>query len=149
MSIRAIMDQIVTIQEGLSITEPVNLSVKRAYKYLPPQNQTLTDLPVWVNHWQMNNTEWDPGDMREVEYSVNMMLAVAEATVEMDRAADIAASFWEATLKAFRDDVKLGGTNRIQKLRGEGPTSPRLTWAGKAYVGLDLWLDILVIESNA
>ena len=148
MSIRVILDKIVAIQADLSITHPKPLSVKKAWKYIPPQNVTLTDIPCWLNHWQMNNTEWHPGNMREVEYSVNMMLVVTEATAEQDVSADIAAAFWDETLKAFRDDHMLGGTDRIQKLRGEGPTSPRLTWGGKSYIGLDLWLDILVSESN-
>ena len=73
---------------------------------------------------------------------------MADATVEMDQSVDISAAFFEATMKAFRNDFQLGGTDRISNLRGQGPMVSRLTWGGKSYIGLDLWLDILAIESN-
>jgi hypothetical protein len=149
MTIRAALDKLVTLEKSLSITSPMALSVKDAYKYIPPQTHTLIELPVWMNTWRLNEMSWLPGNQRMSSYSVNMRLAAISATVEQDRGADIATSFWEALIKALRNDVKLGGTIDQHKLRSEGPTLVVLEFAGKAYIGLDVWLDIDVIETNA
>ena len=148
MSLREVMGNIYSIQRGLSISDPEPMVVKKVWKYVPPSNKTLTDVPCWMNTWDLDNAEWLPGNMREVQYNINMKLAVGEATSGQDRLADIATAFWEETLKAFRNDVMLGGTNRIQKLRGGGPTLAVIEFGGMSYVGLNLWLDILVVESN-
>ena len=148
MTIRAALDKLVTLEKGLSITSPTALSVKDAYKYIPPQTHTLIELPVWMNAWRLNEMSWLPGNQRMSSYSVNMRLAATSATVEQDRGADTATSFWEALIKALRNDVKLGGTIDQHKLRSEGPTLVVLEFAGKSYIGLDVWLDIDVIETN-
>jgi hypothetical protein len=149
MTIRAALDKLVTLEKGLSITSPVNLSVKDAHKYIPPQTHNVVETPVWMNAWRLNEMSWLPGNQRMSSYSINMRLAAISATVEQDRGADIATSFWEALIKALRNDVNLGGTIDQHKLRSEGPTLVVLEFAGKAYIGLDVWLDIDVIETNA
>lgn len=148
MGLREALDKIVEIQKAMSISDPVSLEVKRVWKYVPPGNITLGDIPCWFNSWDMVETEWLPGNMREVDYSVNMSLAVADVSAGQDVGSDIATAFWEETLKAFRDDHMLGGTDRIQKLRGGGPTLITISFGGRSYVGLNLWLDIHVVESN-
>ena len=83
----------------------------------------------------------------EVPYSVNILLAVGEPTSGQEEMAGAAAAFGDEILKAFRVGFKLGGTARISNLRGQGPTSPRLTWNQRPYIGIDVWLDILQRES--
>ena len=142
------MDKIVAIQADLSISDPSPLAVKKVWKYVPPQSVTVTDIPCWMNTWAVGRCIWYPGDMREVPYRVNMKLLAVDAIARQDEAADIATAFWEETLKAFRDDPMLGGTDRIQDLEGGDPTLAVVDYGGKSYVGLNLFLDILVIESN-
>ena len=148
MTIRAALDKLVILEKALAITSPVVKSVVDAYKYVPPQTHNLVEVPVWMNSWQINDVSWMPGNQRMTSYSVNMKLAAGSATVEQDRAADIATAFWEALLKALRDDVNLGGTIDQHKIRSQGPTLAILEFGGRAYIGLDVWLDLEVIEAN-
>jgi hypothetical protein len=149
VTIRAALDKLVILEKALSITSPVTLAVKEAFKYIPPQTHNVVETPVWMNAWQLNDMSWLPGNQRMSSYSINMRLAAISAMVEQDRGADIATAFWEALIKALRNDVKLGGTIDQHKLRSQGPTLVVMEFGGKAYIGLDVWLDIDVIETNA
>ena len=61
MSLSTILDEIVKIESDLSIDDPVPMSVQKVYKYVPDSNINLTSLPTVMNHWQVENTIWDPG----------------------------------------------------------------------------------------
>lgn len=146
MSIRGALDRIVTIQGGLSIADPVKLSVKKAWKYIPPQNKTLPETPAWMNAWRFVEQERISG-LRSLQYSVNMRLAAADAMVEQNRGADIATAFWEAAFTAFDGDIRLGNTAVNSRLRSEGPTLVVIEFGGKTYIGLDLWLDVEIASA--
>jgi len=148
MSIRTIMDKIVAIQGKLSITDPGVVEVKKVWKYVPPQNMTITDIPCWMNTWTVGKCIWGAGNQREVPYRVNMKLLAADATQQQDKAADIATAFWGEALKAFQDDHMLGGDDRIQDLEGGEPTLIIIDYGTRSYVGLNLFLNILVSEGN-
>ena len=94
MSLREALDKIVGIQEDMSISDPESMSVKKVWKYVPPHNKTL-EVPCWFNTWDLEKAEWLPGNQREVDYSINMRLAVADITAGQDKGSDIATAFWE------------------------------------------------------
>lgn len=142
MDIRSALDRIVAIQQSLSITSPVALSIKRAYKYVPPQEAAL-DLPCWQNSWTMVSETRGFGS-REQLYTVNMQLLVADA--DQDRAADIATAFHVALVDALDNDRTLGGTVTRQDLRGGNPTLVVFERSGNVYLGLNLFLDLVMYE---
>ena len=146
MSLQQLMDKILEIEEGLSITSPVSLSVKKAWDPVPPANTTLVDLPAWTNTWSMDGMDWLPGDMRDETYVVRMILAVGESTTEQDRQGRIATAFWESLLNALHADPQLGGFGRLQRIRSA--QQGIVPFGGRSYVGLEVSLEVYVIEAK-
>jgi hypothetical protein len=142
--IRTVMTNVVSLQEGLSITSPVSASIKRAYKYMPPMSSALPDCPCFINSWTLAEQELDLG-LRILFYTINMQLAVDDS--DQDQAADIASSFMNAFITAHNADVQLGGSCNITTLRGSDPTLAVLQWAGVSYIGLDLLLDVEIKDA--
>jgi hypothetical protein len=141
--IRTVMTNIVSLQEGLSITAPISSSILRAYKYMPPMASALPDTPCFLNNWTLQNQELDVG-LRILFYTVRMQLAVLDA--DQDQAADIASSYMNALITAHNADVQLGGSCNLTVLRGGDPTLAVLNWAGIDFVGLDLFLDVQITD---
>jgi len=141
--IRTVMTNIVSLQEGLSITAPISSSILRAYKYMPPMASGLPDTPCFLNNWTLQNQELDIG-LRILFYTVRMQLAVLDA--DQDQAADIASSYMNALITAHNADVQLGGSCTLTVLRGGDPTLAVLNWAGIDYIGLDLFLDVQITD---
>ena len=137
--IRTALTNLVTLQEGLSITAPVSSSIKRAYKYTPPQSSSLPDTPCVLNTWSLTSQELDIS-LRILFYTIRMQLIVHDS--DQDRAADIASSYMNAIITAQNADVTLDGAVNQSILRGSDPTLGVLSWAGVDYIGLDLLLDI-------
>ena len=142
--IRTVMTNVVSLQEGLSITAPVSSSILRAYKYMPPMASALPDTPCFLNNWTLQNQELDVG-LRILFYTVRMQLVVLDA--DQDQAADIASSYMNALITAQNADVQLGGSCNLTVLRGGNPTLAVLNWAGIDYVGLDLFLDVEIKDA--
>ena len=136
--IRTVMTKITAMQEGLSITAPISSSIKRAYKYMPPMSSSLPDCPCWLNAWTLTRQELDIG-LRVLFYSVRMQLVIDDA--DQDQAADIASSYMNAFINAHYQDVQFDGSCNVSYLRGGDPTLAVLNWAGRDYIGLDLFLD--------
>jgi hypothetical protein len=139
MDIRTVMTNVVSLQEGLSITAPISSSILRAYKYMPPMASGLPDTPCFMNSWTLQNQELDIS-LRILSYTVRMQLAVLDA--DQDVAADIASSYMNALITAQNADVQLGGSCVQSNLRGGDPTLAVLSWAGQDFIGLDLILDV-------
>jgi len=139
MDIRTVMTNVVSLQEGLSITAPISSSILRAYKYMPPMASGLPDTPCFMNSWTLQNQELDIG-LRILIYTVRMQLAVLDA--DQDVAADIASSYMNALITAQNADIQLGGSCVLSTLRGGDPTLAVLSWAGQDFIGLDLILDV-------
>ena len=144
--IRTVMGNVVTLQEGLSITAPISSSIKRAYKYMPPAASALPDTPCFFNSWTLQNQQLDIS-LRILSYTVHMQLAVLDA--DQDVAADIASSYMNALITAHNADVQLSGSCTLTALRGGDPTLAVLSWAGQDYIGLDLFLDIEIKDAVA
>lgn len=149
MSIRAALTRITAIQAGLSITDPLTLAVKRAYRFGPAPYAALPDLPCWTNSFAHDRTEVGVG-MRVLHYVVRMQFAAAQATVEDDRASDIAAAFYQAALDAFCQDVDLADNVTMSTPRGgEGGVPAIIDRGGQKYVGFEMLLDVQITESFA
>ncbi len=146
MNIRAALDRLVVIQAGLSITDPTEVSIGTAYKYVPRQDTTLPDTPSWMNDWTLIREERHI-DMRIQFYTVHMQLFVRDA--DQDQAADIASAFMEKAVEALDADVTLAGAVTRQSLRGGEPTLVSLERAGLSYIGLDLFLDLEMKEAKS
>lgn len=145
MDIRSCLDRIIAIQRSLSITSPIAATIKRAYKYFPPQEAPL-ETPCFQNAWTLVSEERG-GGVRRQRYTVRMQLLVDDA--DQERAADIATAFHVALVDAFDADVTLAQTCSHQSLRGGSPTLVVFERAGRFYVGLDLYLDIEMDEAKA
>ncbi|MCY4107885.1 MAG: hypothetical protein OXG11_02535 [Chloroflexi bacterium] len=146
MNIRAALGRLVAIQGGLSITDPIAVSVGAAYKYVPRQSTTLPATPSWMNDWTLIREERHI-DMRIQFYTVHMQLFVRDA--DQDQAADVASAFMEKTVEALDADVTLNGTVTRQSLRGGEPTLVSLERGGLSYIGLDLFLDLEMKEAKS
>lgn len=139
MNIGTVLDRIVTLQQGLSITAPIAASVKRVHKFPPNRAQALADCPAWVNTWTMTRTDAQAGHWFEF-YTVHCQLFVNDA--DLNRAADIATAFHVAFVIAMETDFRLSGTVLGVYPRGGDPTLALLEWAGQGYVGLDEFVDL-------
>ena len=137
--IRTVMTNVVSMQEGLSITAPISSSILRAYKFMPPMASGLPDTPCFLNAWTLQNQELAIS-LRVLHYTIRMQLAVLDA--DQDVAADIASSYMNALITAQNADVQLGGSCTQTALRGGDPTLAVLSWAGQEFIGLDLYLDV-------
>lgn len=133
------------LEEGIAITSPVALTVKRGYWGAPPS--ALPDLPCVIN--SLSETERALGfGSRDQSLRINVQLLAAKATVEDERSSRIATAFWFAAKDAFDEDLTIGGTVSLSSLRGADPTVPViLTHAGQAYIGFNAFLDIQDVEN--
>jgi hypothetical protein len=144
-TITACLARIVAIQEALTITAPIAASVTKAYTHFPSAEHELPGPRVWQNEWSMLPIE--PARMmstRDIAYQVRMQFLAAEANRDEMRSAEIATAFWEEALAAFCQDVGLNRTCTLALLRGGDPTLGLIARAGKAYVGLEAFLDIRI-----
>lgn len=137
MGISAALDALNEIQAGLAITSPIVESIKRVYKYMPNQSESINDCPCFVNTWTLLPVLRMPS-LRETEYDVRMWLVVKD--MNQSRAADIATAFMDQILTVFDTNLTLGGTVSHHDLMGGTPTLIGFDWAGGPYVGLDLHL---------
>lgn len=142
MDIRSALSRLTAIQQGLSITTPITASIKKAWTYFPPEN-AVVDTPCFLNSWTLVEEARNPSH-RIQRYTVRMQLLVHDA--DMERAADIATSFHVQLVDALDADVNLAGTVSYQTLRGGNPTLAILERGGRIYVGLDLYLDLVMSE---
>jgi hypothetical protein len=78
--------------------------------------------------------------LRVLFYTIRMQLVIDDA--DQDHAADIASSYMNALITAQNSDVQLDGSCQQSILRGGDPTLAVLSWAGRDYIGLDLFLDV-------
>ncbi len=145
MDIRTAMASIIVVQAALAITDPITASVAEAWKYRPPGKMALNSFPVFMNEWTFVG-EKRANSLREQEYTVHMQLAVNDS--DADQAADIASAFHVALIDAFDADVKLNNTVTRQSIRGGNPTLANLEFAGPNYIGLDLFMDIVMSEGG-
>ena len=150
MDIRSALDRVIEIQGGLSISDPLSLSVKNAYKYSPPASVSLRgNLPAWTNEWTLERIDRHIG-LRVQFYTVHMQFFCYDA--DLDKAADIASAFHVELVTALDADVQLTGDGTVptvtnSALRGGNPTLAVLDRRdNQPYMGLDLFLDVEMKE---
>ena len=146
MSLRTALDRIIVLQEAVSITDPITITVKKAYKLVPPQSQELPDLPAFINIVNYVGQSAS-GGMRTLRYRVIMQCVVAKMTVEDDRSADIAVALWEKTLDDFSHDLSLNGTVTLALFEENGPGIPGVLDRGDHYIGFEAVLNIRITEA--
>lgn len=139
MDIRTALARVKTVEEGLSITDPANISIRRVYTYFPHQS-TQPEVPCFMHDFTLLSHSIVAGLRRRV-YLVRVQFWAGDA--DLDRSADIAAAFEQKWLDAFANDVILNGlvTGPI-KLRGGTPTLVATDWAKGSAIGLELAMEI-------
>jgi hypothetical protein len=139
-TIRDALARIKAVEEGLSITAPVAQRIKRVYTYFPHQS-AMPEVPCFMHTFSLIEVKHVPNGQRRQSYIVRTQFLSGDA--DQDRAADIATAFLAKWLDAFSDDLKLNGVVEGQiRLRGGDPTLANLEFAGKHYVGLDLFIEV-------
>lgn len=144
MNFTTFWTQLALLENGISITAPLAVSVKRAYWGAPSQG--VTDMPCVIN--ALSEAERTLGfGGREQRVAVNVQLIVARTTIEDQRSAEIATAFWFAMKDKFDKDTGIGGSVAWSTLRGSDPTVPViLEHAGQTYIGVSAVLDIHDVE---
>lgn len=148
MDIDTCMAQIIVLQKEVSITIPGTvdtMDLEVAYKYVPPMSVQQPANPFMQNSWTLVNEDRRV-DLRVQDYTVHRQLLVYDA--DMDQAADIATAFHVQLVNKFDSAVNLNGTCSSQSLRGGNPTLVVIDRAGQHYAGLDLFLDIKMMEAK-
>ncbi len=144
MTVSALLDQLVAIQAGLTITSPIAATVAKAYKYAPPVEMAVP-ARSWQNEWSLASTA-----LREdALVTVRMQFLCGEALGATEQTLDIATAFWQALLAALypislaslATMQTLGGTTISHTLRGSQPTVGWGLRGGKAWIRADGYLD--------
>jgi hypothetical protein len=155
MDIRSALSELLVIERSLVITDPVNMSVKRVWNYSPPVSVALPDVPAFTNAWTMQDytrptflvgSQAGAGSSRNQQYAIHMQFYAGLVSAEADRLADIATAFHVAFMDALDAAGNLNGTVMGAVPRGGDPTLGLLERGGKPYVGLDLYLDVLLYD---
>jgi len=142
-TIRAALAAIVSIQEALTITDPLAVTVKKAWKYFPPEDMGAVETPFWMNAFTAHPTDVRFG-YAERNFTVHMMMLVKDADEE--RAADIATAFYESLEDAHIANRSLSQTVVDSQLRGAEPTITTAMWAGVRHIALEAFLDLVMKE---
>ena len=142
-TLRSTIDRLRGVEQSLVISDPVAMTIRRAYKLSPGRTSKLLDLPCWMNDWEMttvqltmDDTPWGGQNMISVRFSLHAQLFVRDA--DIDRGAEIATAFHEAFLVALAKDMVQPGDEWDGTVRGG---LKLLEWAGEAFPGLDLFVD--------
>ncbi|MDR7534659.1 MAG: hypothetical protein QN162_15165 [Armatimonadota bacterium] len=134
--------EIVRLLSGLSIAEPVPLSLRRVHEYPP---ESLQELPCAVMEIAGRQRLRSPS-RRETVYTARWWIVARD-----ERSAPAGAvldAFSEAVLDAFDGAVALGG----KATRVEGPVvepGSALIWGGQTYPAQRYELRVHLIESAA
>lgn len=150
MNIRAVHAYLAdTLLPSLAISQPKRATLKRCYRYLPAMNMTITDTPCAMLTYVQDEIRYHPGLLQK-RFTVELRVVVGDASVDGDVAADMAAAFHDAIILALSGDLTLGGTvTTVTALRGRTPETLALwEWAGRSYVGVGLFLEIIMSEAR-
>ena len=145
MDIDTCMAQITTLQKQVAITSPTTRDLEVAYKYVPPASVQVPADPFIQNSWTLVREDRNVSQ-RDQLYTVHMQLLTYDA--DMDKAAEIATAFHVQLVDKFDANANLNGTCSSQTLRGGNPTLVVIQRANQNYAGLDLFLDVRMIEGK-
>ncbi len=128
--------------DGTRQTRDYPLAIKRTYTYWPDANRMVNDLPCWINQWESTEASYRSGGWAFGTQTAHLQLFVAEISADAALKSAAAIAFYPKFLQAFAA-VKLGGWGPITVLAHRSNAIPALLeYAGKAFVGLDLFLDV-------
>ena len=132
-----------TFLPAIAISDPVVESIARAYPTVPDLNRSLTDMPcAMLPTHELQAVEFKSAFLVQ-RYGIKLDVFVGPVTVEQGLLARKAAAYEQAIILACSGAQRLGGNaSVIRGVRGERETMTRFEWAGQAYVGLDLWIDV-------
>ncbi len=134
------------VLQGLAITSPVQLQIKKAHKYFLPPSKAIADLPCAMVTFEQRAVVFGPALLHK-PYTFHIIVYVAKA--EDETGPEKAANFMDAIvtkLASTSETVRLGGNvSLIQQLRGETPETLGIQErGGAAYIGLELYLDVQI-----
>lgn len=140
-SIRTVLDRVVTIESGLTITSPITATVARVYR-LPPKGNVALEPICFMNSADL--TRYTVGMTRERLYSLRMQLFVQDA--DWDRAGDIALAFQDKLGAALDNDVTLAiaGVPSCSLWRNLVGGPRVLSWNGVDCPGLDMRIEVVL-----
>ena len=138
------MTQLILIQAAVNISDPVELTTTKAYKFVPPQSVAVPGT-FWMNEWTLVSEDRNVG-MRDQLYSIHMQLLHTESSLE--QGADVVSALHGDLVDRLDANVTLTQTVSNSALRGGSPTLVTLQRAGGVYIGLDLFLDVRMIETQ-
>ncbi len=147
MDIRTALDAIVTREAAITIAAPVAATIRKAHKYMAPQEATLPETPCFMNGWRLVSHKMGHGRGSVIEtYVVNAQLFIEDADIEV--AADIATAFHVAFVTDIEDgDITLGGAAKKYQFRdGDGASLVALQRAGRNYIGVNYFLEVLLTK---
>lgn len=142
-SIRTVLDSLVTLESGLTITSPLAASVSRVYR-LPPTGTIALEPICFMNSADLIAYKVFNASTRERIYSVRMQLFVQDA--DWDRAGDIALAFQDklgAALDA-QDALWISGVPTCSLWRNLTGGPRVLSWNKVDMPGLDMRMDVVL-----
>lgn len=146
--IREAMGAVATLIGGLEITAPYARTVPKVWPFPPPRDKTLAETPCAILGYEQRPVVFGPAILHK-PYSIHIQFFAGRSDAELDVRAAIAAEFNDKLITALSGSQLLGGTvSVINGLRGEVPESlVVLNWNNVGYVGLDLWLDVTIVQA--
>jgi len=134
--------RIKALLETVSITSPVEQTIKRVYE-TPPG--TVQDLPCFIIYPPALTVERG-SSLRIKHYTVRLRLLVSDA--DLDRAADLVDAYREAVIDVFDGDVTLNGTcTQIVGPAVEEAASS--SYGGRDFTSIDCLLTVEIKEAKA
>ena len=135
-TIREAIALFASFEEGLEITEPQHVKIKRVYQFLPPARDII-ETPC-IMHQFRPITEERTNDVRKRTYAIRIQLLFAKLGPDTDTWSEVAAAFDDVLVTRLDAHVKLGRGEFYQRLFDFGgqeyqPTA--LEWNGIRYVG--------------
>jgi hypothetical protein len=145
LTLLAALRKLADVQETLTISDPLPMSMARVFAFPPDRSQALADLPCVINTWRFDGIERGASGRRLQRYAIRCQFFLGESSIS--KAAEIAAAFHDAWVAAIDRNTRLGGTATQVDQRGADPTLALLEWAGKGHVGLDEYLDLTLVDA--
>lgn len=152
MDIRSVMAAVVDLQESLTVSEPRDYKVKKAWGNAPPLSVELGETPVVQNQFAFDREDRTTNGLRELYFTVRMQLLVYDADYNV--ASDIAMAFMASFVDGFdaagpdADGLYLNGTATWIKLRGATPTIYPAQRGARIFAALELLMDVRLTEGK-
>ena len=147
-ALRAILDQLVIVENAVEITDPITIvpADTRAYKYVPTQSSQLPELPAWFNTATLRQINRS-SSLRRTMWDLQVTLLVYDA--DFDQAVDIAAALLDQFLNDLDSAVTLGGTVASTEIRGGAPTLQALQYGKRTLAGAEIHLDVQECDARS